>query len=696
MQFPAEFEWLSPDGVRAADRLHGQPLRRGLDAAHRAGPGGGAAARRYEQFRDAGRRSPPPERHAARRVRPRDPGPLGDRRRTGSGRRYVWPRFVTAIPREFFAAVRAEAAAPRSGAGARFWIMPQTRDMNPRLHRQGRLLRRHQAGAAGRGDRGPRGRAARDAGLAAGRAVPGRVAGQGVAAARLRRAPRRDHRHRVRPGVPGPARGLAGGVAARRRGAPRCDRFHRWPALPGPRRSTRRPADGGLAVTVVNGLAASATAWSTVTVRLGSPGTPAGWRSPTRRPAPPCRRSPRGCGRHPDGSLAEVTLTFRARGGAGARASGATRWPPSGASRAGRRRAGWTDVDGLAIENERVRGDRRPGARRRAQPRCSTSGRAGGAGRAGQRPGAAGGVPAAPALERGPLAPVAEGAGTGSARRAGRPCGRSGPPPGRGWSPRTPSATWRSPPRRCCGTARTGWSSAPACPGRSARTTCCGSGSPPPLAGGLPVYQTATAVIGRPFGAPEADVAEHWWTLDNPANQWFGIGSVARAGRSPADRRRRGRGPRGGRGRHSRCHRRTGPGPPSGICSSRWRGRASRRPARGPSGTRYGSVDVDSNLPDFRIALGGPSANAFTAEVLAAGGPAGGQAARALVAEDGAARLWVPAAQSRAAAFAPGADLRGPRDLPVLIVAPADPAGAGRGGSASWRGDARRPGGCTP
>ena len=51
---------------------------------------------------------------------------------------------------------------------------------------------------------------------------------------------------------------------------------------------------------------------------------------------------------------------------------------------------------------------------------------------------------------------------------------------------------------------------------------------PADVPGGLPVYQTATAVIGRPFGAPEADTATHWWTLDNPANQWFGLGSVAR------------------------------------------------------------------------------------------------------------------------------------------------------------------------
>ena len=47
----------------------------------------------------------------------------------------------------------------------------------------------------------------------------------------------------------------------------------------------------------------------------------------------------------------------------------------------------------------------------------------------------------------------------------------------------------------------------------------------------------------------------------------------------------------------------------------------------------------------------------------------------ALAAEGTGARLWVPAARSRASAFAPDADLRGPRDLPVLIVAPAGAGG---------------------
>src|ERR1700689_5585639 len=51
---------------------------------------------------------------------------------------------------------------------------------------------------------------------------------------------------------------------------------------------------------------------------------------------------------------------------------------------------------------------------------------------------------------------------------------------------------------------------------------------PAGVPGGLPVYQTATAVIGRSFGAVDVDSADHWYTLDNPAYQWFGLGSTAR------------------------------------------------------------------------------------------------------------------------------------------------------------------------
>ena len=50
---------------------------------------------------------------------------------------------------------------------------------------------------------------------------------------------------------------------------------------------------------------------------------------------------------------------------------------------------------------------------------------------------------------------------------------------------------------------------------------------PADVPGGLPLYQTATAVIGRSFGVVDVDSADHWYTLDNPAHQWFGVGSTA-------------------------------------------------------------------------------------------------------------------------------------------------------------------------
>ena len=78
----------------------------------------------------------------------------------------------------------------------------------------------------------------------------------------------------------------------------------------------------------------------------------------------------------------------------------------------------------------------------------------------------------------------------------------------------------------------------------------------------------------------------------------------------------------------------------------------------------------------MRIVLGGPEQNPWTARVLEAAGPgAAGELSR-LLAAGGSARLWIPAAQSRAAAFAPGADVTGLRDLPVLIVAGPDLAAA--------------------
>ena len=82
--------------------------------------------------------------------------------------------------------------------------------------------------------------------------------------------------------------------------------------------------------------------------------------------------------------------------------------------------------------------------------------------------------------------------------------------------------------RRCCGTAPAGSSSAPTRTARSAATGCCGSASRPRSPARLPVYQSALSVVGRPFGSTDTDVAEHWYTLDNPAHEWFGLSSAAR------------------------------------------------------------------------------------------------------------------------------------------------------------------------
>ena len=184
------------------------------------------------------------------------------------------------------------------------------------------------------------------------------------------------------------------------------------------------------------------------------------------------------------------------------------------------------------------------------------------------------------------------------------------------------------------------------------------------MPGGLPVYQTATAVIGRSFGVVDVDSADHWYTLDNPAYQWFGLGSVARV----TDR--------GGLAQAIGVAEVVCPEAPNGL-GDPLRDLLVALAAAGVTATcsqadgpRYGAIDVDSNLPDVRIAIGGPEvepvhrrgAGRRRARIRqGAGGPAGRGGRPA--------RLWVPGARDRADAFGPDADVRGPGDLPVLVLA---------------------------
>ena len=126
--------------------------------------------------------------------------------------RYVWPKFVTAVPTDFFEAVRTDAA----GTGA--WITPQSRDMNPiYTGKDVSYIDTKQAQRAAEVACLDGERLATLAWLA-GALYPAEVDRQGVAPDCLRRPSRRDHRHRGQPGLSRSAARLAGGLGTRRRG----------------------------------------------------------------------------------------------------------------------------------------------------------------------------------------------------------------------------------------------------------------------------------------------------------------------------------------------------------------------------------------------------------------------------------------------------------------------------------------------
>src|SRR5215469_1759076 len=124
MQFPAEFEWLSPDGNGLLTSYMPNHYSAGWITQHAADL---ATAEKdaYAQFSELAPVA------ATRNVLL----PVGGDHVVPSrwaaaihrdwNSRYVWPRFVTALPREYFAAVRQDQAA--TGA----WLLTQTRDMNP-------------------------------------------------------------------------------------------------------------------------------------------------------------------------------------------------------------------------------------------------------------------------------------------------------------------------------------------------------------------------------------------------------------------------------------------------------------------------------------------------------------------------------------------------------------------------------------
>ncbi|WP_213451363.1 glycoside hydrolase family 38 N-terminal domain-containing protein [Rhizomonospora bruguierae] len=199
-----------------------------------------------------------------------------------------------------------------------------------------------------------------------------------------------------------------------------------------------------------------------------------------------------------------------------------------------------------------------------------------------------------------------------------------------------------------------------------------------PLAvpGARPVYEVGNAVVGRTFGHPRVDVKEHPFTLDCPAHTWAGLSSTVRVALHdagvPGDRCAIGVAEvvaaRGGTDE--------GGGAVRDLVAALAAQGVTATTSR-PEGARYGSLALDSNLPDVRVSVGGPAQNAFTARVLDAAEPEYASNLDEQLRANGTARLWIPAATGTPARV-PGADLRGERALPVLVVAGRDDAATAR------------------
>ncbi len=186
--------------------------------------------------------------------------------------------------------------------------------------------------------------------------------------------------------------------------------------------------------------------------------------------------------------------------------------------------------------------------------------------------------------------------------------------------------------------------------------------------GGRPISEVGAAVIGRAFGYPEVDAAEVPFSLDNPAYNWFGLGCTLRleVDDGSVDGRRASRA-------LGVCEIvAADPSSPSvrELVVALAQAGVTATVAR-HDGPRYGDIAVDSNVPDFRIAIGTPDQNTFVREILAQSDNGYSLEVRRQLAE-GSCLLWVTTRETLTHPWRPNIDVSQPTDLPVLIVAGLD------------------------
>jgi alpha-mannosidase len=647
MQFPSEFEWLSPDGHGLLTSYMANHYGAGW-VIHQAADAAAAQAEVLAQFTllapVAATRNvllPVGADHVI-------PARWATAVHREFAARYVWPRCVTGLPREFFAAVRDEAA--ERG----IWLTPQTRDMNPVYpgkdvsYIDTKQAQRAAEVAVCDGER---------------LATLAWLRGAGYPAESLDKAWRQLVFGAHHDAITGTESDqvyldlLGGWREAFERGDAARQEAARFLASQVNTTTQNDAAGAGLdppgrPVVVFNTLSWPRTDMASITLAYPEPGPP--WLALSDETGAGVPFLADGIRRHPDTSLASVTITFRAD----VPALGYRTYWASAVADVGD--AAWSDAGGTAITNEAflVEADpARGGALTRvADLRTGTELLQG----LGNELVLTEEYAAHPRWGEGPwlLSPkgAGHGSGAGPAKVRAQAC----------------SIGSRLTAEFSLGGLRvtqetTLWNGIDRVEFRTHVDGSIGQDRllrvrfPAHVPGGLPVYQCATAVVGRPFGVADQDVAEDAFTLDNPASEWFGVGSTARV-RAGDDQWAIGVAevivPGAGGDWQPAVRELVAVLASVGVTATCTR-------ADGP---RYGSIDLDSNVPDVRIVLGGPDVNQWTSGLLGTLDPADAAGLAGLLSRPGGSRAWVPAGSPRLGVFTAAADARGPRDLPALIV----------------------------